>query len=510
MAIGIPAVDFYSMLSGLGDTLQKNSALAKQQQIDQGRKAAFSDFTALDPRSPDYGKQAITIAQRLGQAGDQDGALKFIGLAQTAAERDRQAQRDAVSDQHWNQSFSLQKRAADRADDPTPDNFVHDPSAPGGYKPIGPADPEYIANVARAKAKADAESDSGKPYPVETLGGTKFMVKKPGGGFTLIDPTTLAAPAFAAAGQPGPPAPPAPTGPPGAPVPPPDGPAQSFGDRFNGATGAPAAPPAVPAAPVDLTAVDPSTGRRENWLKAQSPDVQAYIKKIADYEIDPRTTSIKGGHREQVMSAVARYDPTYDQNSFGSRAKAIKDFSTGPQGNSIRSFDVAVDHLDTLQKYVSALKNGDMPLLNKIRNAWQQETGSSLPTNVQAVAPIVGAEVSKAIIGSNNALADREELRQPLQTARSPEQLAGAIEGYKSLMGGQLKGLKKQYEDTTGKKDFDKRIRDTTKNVLMGGEGQGNGADQMLQHARDAIAQGAPRNAVIQRLKDAGIDPGAL
>lgn len=148
MAIGIPAVDFYSMLSGLGDTLQKNSALAKQQQIDQGRKAAFSDFTALDPRSPDYGKQAITIAQRLGQAGDQDGALKFIGLAQTAAERDRQAQRDAVSDQHWNQSFSLQKRAADRADVPT--GFEENPG--GGLRPIanGPADPNYLRSRAAA------------------------------------------------------------------------------------------------------------------------------------------------------------------------------------------------------------------------------------------------------------------------------------------------------------------------------------------------------------------------
>lgn len=40
--------------------------------------------------------------------------------------------------------------------------------------------------------------------------------------------------------------------------------------------------------------------------------------------------------------------------------------------------------------------------------------------------------------------------------------------------------------------------------------GQGNGADAMLQHARDAIAQGAPRAAVIQRLQQAGIDPSGL
>jgi hypothetical protein len=56
---GPPAVDFYGMLSGLGDTLQNNAKLQAQRQTDQVRKAAFSDFTALDPRSPDYGKQSL-------------------------------------------------------------------------------------------------------------------------------------------------------------------------------------------------------------------------------------------------------------------------------------------------------------------------------------------------------------------------------------------------------------------------------------------------------------------
>jgi hypothetical protein len=87
---GPPAFDFYSALSGIGDTLQNNAKLKQQAQLNQSRKAAFSDFTALDPRSPDYGKQAITIAQKLGQAGDQEGALKFIGLAQSASDRARQ------------------------------------------------------------------------------------------------------------------------------------------------------------------------------------------------------------------------------------------------------------------------------------------------------------------------------------------------------------------------------------------------------------------------------------
>jgi hypothetical protein len=58
-----------------------------------------------------------------------------------------------------------------------------------------------------------------------------------------------------------------------------------------------------------------------------------------------------------------------------------------------------------------------------------------------------------------------------LQKSGSPDQIAGVIQGYKALMGGQLKGLKKQYEETTGKKDFEHRLRPHTLKELTGGGG---------------------------------------
>jgi hypothetical protein len=112
--IGIPQVNFYSMLSGLGDTLQANAKLRQQQQVSDARKAAFSDFSALDPSSPDYGKQAITIAQKLGSVGDQDGAIKFLGLAQTAADRQRQAQNDAFSHNLQTQQLAISKSNSEK------------------------------------------------------------------------------------------------------------------------------------------------------------------------------------------------------------------------------------------------------------------------------------------------------------------------------------------------------------------------------------------------------------
>jgi hypothetical protein len=98
---GPPAVDFYSMLSGLGDTI-------KAQRVTNARKEAFSNFTALDPTSPDYGKQALGVAQKLGSVGDQEGAVRFLSLAQSAADKTAAATRDA-------RDFSFRQTEAQRA-----------------------------------------------------------------------------------------------------------------------------------------------------------------------------------------------------------------------------------------------------------------------------------------------------------------------------------------------------------------------------------------------------------
>lgn len=461
---GPPAVDFYSMLSGLGDTLQAN----RTAQIKRDALAAAT--TPGADGKVDYGKAILGLVGVDPQAASTFATLQAHKdlLAQQEREFGRSSSNDAFSHKIALENLKIsQANLANNSEGPEEVAAQRLAAAKTiGLQPGTPEHTQYIAN-------GSIPEGGNKPVPFETLGGTKFMVRGPN-GYTVVDPASLS--------QPRAPVPSSPRvvgdaegvasglyDPPQAPGQRPpvqvaDAQPANFAARFQGQPAA----PEQPAQPADVTAVDPSTGRRENWLKSQSPDVQAYIKKIADYEIDPRTTSIKGGHREQVLSAVAQYDPTYDQNSFGSRAKAIRDFATGTQGNAVRSFDVAIDHLDTLQKYADALKSGDVRLINGLRNKWLTETGSPLPTNVQAVAPIVGAEISKAIIGSNNALADREELRKPLQIANSPEQISGAIQGYKGLMAGQLKGLKKQYEDTTGKKDFDKRVREATRNALLG------------------------------------------
>jgi hypothetical protein len=407
---------------------------------------------------------------------DYQGATALSNMDNNAWSRQHTTSQDAINNVFRanadRRAGAAEGRAASEFDN-TPDQYAPNPNA--GQ----PGQSQYIDQYAAAARPPEKPFDVSVPGPFGSTS-KQTVIRGPDGsirpfrvdsGAPQADGGAFGGLGFKPAGWDNT-APQAATGAPQA--------ASSFDQRFAAASPQSVAPSAAPgqsAPQSDLEAIDPKTGRRENWLKAQSPDEQGYLKKVADYEIDPRTSSTRGGQRERMMTALAHYAPEYDQNTFGSIAQAERAFGSGPQGNAIRSFDVSISHVDTLKKYIIALNSGDYPSINAIRNAWLQQTGSSLPTNVQAVGPIVGAEISKAIIGSNNAFADREELRKPLLGSGSTNQILGSIGAYQELMGGQLKGLKKQYEDTTHKKNFDSRISDNTKNILLGSQSSQDGSN---------------------------------
>ena len=137
---------------------------------------------------------------------------------------------------------------------------------------------------------------------------------------------------------------------------------------------------------------------------------------------------------------------------------AVKQFNTGPQGNSVRSISVAIDHMDTVSKLGEALQNGDNHAFNAIAQKIGALTGNPAPTNLNAAAKIVGAEVTKAIVANGGGVAERDEAAKTFSTVQSPAQLQGAVNTYKSLLGGQLKGLSQQYETSTGRKDFSSKL----------------------------------------------------
>jgi hypothetical protein len=225
-----------------------------------------------------------------------------------------------------------------------------------------------------------------------------------------------------------------------------------------------------------------STASGDEFLKSLPPGVAGQVKAIANYRQAPpaNRTSAAG---LALMNAVNQFNPSYDASQYGAKTKARNDFATGKNGNTVRSLNVAVQHLDQLGQLSDALANNNVQAFNKLGNLYATQTGSPAPTNFNAAKQLVGDEIVKAIVGAGGGVSDREEAAHNISAASSPQQLAGVIKTYQGLLSGQLVGLRQQYQKSTGLDDFEEYLAPETRAKLE-------------NHASGATAGGPPRKVV--------------
>ena len=137
--LSVPMMDF-STLGELGNIYRKANA-------DQARQQTLSSL----------GQGVGPDSNALLRSGDLSLAQLGIAMRNRQEDTTRQTAQDALANQHWNASFGLQKRTADRADDPTPAGFMK--AADGTYAPLpgGPQDPAYQSRVAQETARAKGD-----------------------------------------------------------------------------------------------------------------------------------------------------------------------------------------------------------------------------------------------------------------------------------------------------------------------------------------------------------------
>lgn len=199
-----------------------------------------------------------------------------------------------------------------------------------------------------------------------------------------------------------------------------------------------------------------------------TPEDKANALAIANGQL-PAPTGIasKNPKNRLIMAEVLNIKPDYSARDYGNVSAAEKKFLSGKASDSIKSFNVSISHLDTLQGLADALQNNNLPLVNKLGNLYAQQTGKPAPVEFDAAKKIVGDELVKAIVGSGGALGDRESMEKTLSNASSPAQLKGVINTYQELMAGQLAGLSQQYRVSTGRSDFTKFLSDEAKDLFI-------------------------------------------
>jgi hypothetical protein len=131
--------------------------------------------------------------------------------------------------------------------------------------------------------------------------------------------------------------------------------------------------------------------------------------------------------------------------SFQTDKNITKYMTSGAGGANITNFNTATDHLELLQQAGDALKNGDVPLFNKLANKYSTATGVAAPTNFDAVKTAVSGELAKTFKGAGATDQEISEINHTINNAQSPEQIAGSIDYYKKLMGSKVNALKEQY-----------------------------------------------------------------
>lgn len=172
-------------------------------------------------------------------------------------------------------------------------------------------------------------------------------------------------------------------------------------------------------------------------------------------------------NKQLATSGKSQRDIEDVMNGIKSAGSTMTAFAKGKQGDLTRSMNVALSHMATLDALGEALDNGDVNLVNKLKNTLSNQLGGIEIAGYEAAAPLVGDEVAKAILGGNSALADREKFAAPLTSARGTPARKAATNTFRGLLVGQLHGLKRQYETGTGLKDFDERL-DPDVRALLG------------------------------------------
>lgn len=142
-----------------------------------------------------------------------------------------------------------------------------------------------------------------------------------------------------------------------------------------------------------------------------------------------------------LMARVSQINPDYDATTYNAKNAAAKGFTSGQQGNALRSISTASEHLSQLDKLGDALENGKYPLVNTIGNAYGIQTGQAPAQVFNAVKGVVAQEVVKAIVAGGGSAGERDEAAKAFSNASSPAQLKQTIQAYRTVMQAQKSNL---------------------------------------------------------------------
>lgn len=227
----------------------------------------------------------------------------------------------------------------------------------------------------------------------------------------------------------------------------------------------------------------------------------------------------------QVQQLVRRADPDFSANRFA----YLKQWQSPNSniGKTRIANNTAIQHLGELSKLVDSMPDSDMGALSSTSTAmqewWRAKHNDPVLNDWAANAGTLAGEVVKVNTGAEGSIEDRRRIIDEFSPSKGRAALNAAITKYTKLMAGKTNSLGHDWQKNMGPYADQPTLVDPNNQIILdqleqkylgAGEGPPKGqqgsADDALAQAQAAIAKGAPREAVIQRLRSMGIDASGL
>ncbi len=187
------------------------------------------------------------------------------------------------------------------------------------------------------------------------------------------------------------------------------------------------------------------------YLKTLAPNVATTVKALADGRMAfPSGFALRSPYWQQMIQAVAQYDPSFDAVNYNARAKTRADFTSGKSSQSINAMNTVIGHLDTLSKAADALKNTSIPAWNSVANLVASNLGDPRVKQFDTTKKAVVDELTRVWRGTGGSEGDIKTWSEQLNAANSPAQLHAVIAQMGDLLESKLSSLRSTYEQGMG------------------------------------------------------------
>ena len=149
---------------------------------------------------------------------------------------------------------------------------------------------------------------------------------------------------------------------------------------------------------------------------------------------------------KMAASKMTGKDIAIRKAEYAAYTQGVKAFQAGGKLEpTVRAMNNVAEHLPVLNEAITALGNKSFTNWNALKNSLQTSMGYTGPVTFNAIKILVATEIQKAVLGSEGALQDRDDLKASLKDSFKPEQLASVIAAYENLMTGQIRGLERSF-----------------------------------------------------------------